>query len=441
MSQFANNVIEIDTEVKKNKHNMTITLNAKPGHSPIEFNGKCDKIVSYNDLVPYELNDEHRGFDNKESREEYDNLFNNITENGLNKPIEVWLLKDTGEYVIMGGHNRRKILNTRYCIDFPIVIGGEAENMSCDKLYAAWASDNVRINPTPIAKFHSIEKRIKHKEKSLGRMLVKEERDTIAWTIGLNPNTQGLYTKIHNLKYGYMLNGVKVAAADWAIKDLEEGEKDAKVGALWKVQLKYHKNLHNPESRDYDQMAELEEVMQKVSKDFVVGLKQYGQAMAVLDTTAFPGVFITDVCDKQHVSGAIHYMAGAYFVECFNRIDSKFTARVSIKSEPYDIYIEDEHNEIVNTVEVKNTDKKNPKWSSDSAKGGYHLLVNYSEEWNFFVSLMFVDKDVWTEYMGTWTLKLHDACVASEKTFSYAFAGRVMIEDGVYEVQKDIIDI
>ena len=108
MAQFADNVLELDAEIKKIKHNTSIMLTAKPGNLPIEFLGKCDKIVSYNDIVPYTLNDEYRGFSNTDSQEEYNNLLNNILQNGLMRPIEVWYIKSTGEYVIMGGHTRRK---------------------------------------------------------------------------------------------------------------------------------------------------------------------------------------------------------------------------------------------------------------------------------------------------------------------------------------------
>lgn len=420
---------------------MSIKLKAKKGNSPIKFLGEYDKIVSYDDLVPYILNDDYRGFENKDSREEYDNLSNNILMNGLNRPIEVWYIEDTGEHVIMGGHNRRKILHTHYITDYPIKIVGETNNMSCDRLYAAWSADNVRINPTPIAKFYSIEKRIKNKEETLGRILSKEERDLICNEIGLSPAPKGQYTKIYQLKHGYPFKGKTVAPQPRLIKDLEDGTKDATVGALWSVQLKYHKAKHNPKEREYEQDPNLEEVMKRVNIDMVKGLKQYALAMTKLDVPLFPGVFITDNCDKQFYSGAIHYMAAAYFVESFNNIDSKFTARVSTNSEKYDIYIEDQQGEIVNTIEVKNTDKKKPVWSSDNAKGGYHLLVNYSKELNFYVGIMYIDADVWKEFKGVWSLKLHDACVESEKTFSYDYAGRVMLDDGVYTVQKDIIVI
>ena len=420
---------------------MTTTLKVKPGNSPIEFLGQCDKIVSYNDIVPYTLNDEYRGFSNIDSEEEYNNLLNNIQQNGLMRPIEVWYIKSTDEYVIMGGHTRRKILYTLYCTEFPISVVGEADDISCDKLYQAWAADNVRQNPTDIAKFFSIEKRIKSKEDNLGRHLEKSEIETICNEIGLNPGPKGKYTKIHNLMYGYKLKGVQVQPFPRAIDDLKEGKKEATVGALHAVQLKYHREMHNPQEREYDQDVALEQHMEMIEIDMVEGLKDYALAISELDVPLFKGIYLTEVCDKQHYSGLIHYMAAAYFVECFNNCnpDSKFTARVSTTSEKYDIYIEDLQGTIVNTVEVKNTDKKNPNWSSDNAKGGYHLLVNYSQELNFYVGLMYIDKNVWTEFKGKWSLKLNDACLASKNTFIHEIAGQTMLDDGVYQVQKQVI--
>jgi len=52
---------------------------------------------------------------------------------------------------------------------------------------------------------------------------------------------------------------------------------------------------------------------------------------------------------------------------------------------------------------------------------------------------MYIDKNIWREFKGTWSLKLNDACIASQNTFIHEIAGQTMLDDGVYQVQKQAI--
>ena len=434
---------------------MSIMLKATPRNNPMEFHGNMNgvKIMGYKDLTPYYLNDDFRGYTDKVSREEYNNLQSNIAQNGLNKAIEGWILKDTGQIVIAGGHTRRKILETLGITDFPVVISGESDHMLCEKLNNYWSSDNVRCNPSPIAKFNTIERQVEKTEKALNRPLTKEEKNTICYKKNLNPSSSGLYTKIHHLKYGYHSNGNWVEPRPDLIKDLEEGNKDASVGSLHKVQLKHHKSHYNDEKRLYNQDPDLEKVMQKIrsgdknsldiDSDIAKGLKEFILKLDKLDVKGFRGIYLRDNSDPSCISNILSQLAACYFAECFNKIDSEFTAVSSKNSEHYDIYIKNRKgNEKVNSIEVKCTNNPaSPKWVSGKPKNGYHLLINYSKELNFYVSLMYIDIGIWNEYSGNWTLTLNDARTESQNTFIHEIAGRTILDDGKYIVQRDVIDI
>ena len=434
---------------------MSIMQKATPRNNPMEFHGNMNgvKIMGYKDLTPYYLNDDFRGYTDKVSREEYDNLKSNIAQNGLNKAIEGWILKDTGQIVIAAGHTRRKILETLGITDFPVVISGESDNMKCERLRNRWARDNIRHNPPPIATFNTIEAIVDNIQNDTNRTLSKEEKDTLCREQGLNPSRSGLYTKIHNLKYGYEYNKKWVDKRPDLIKDLEEGKKDASVGSLHKVQLKHHNASYDDEKRLYNQDLDLEKVMQKIrsgdknsldiDSDIAKGLKEFILKLDKLDVKGFRGIYLRDNSDPSCISNILSQLAACYFAECFNKIDSEFTAVSSKNSEHYDIYIKNRKgNEKVNSIEVKCTNNPaSPKWVSGKPKNGYHLLINYSKELNFYVSLMYIDIGIWNEYSGNWTLTLNDARTESQNTFIHEIAGRTILDDGKYIVQRDVIDI
>jgi len=414
---------------------MSIKLKSN-GKDTVEVNflGKHDEIVDINSLVEHSLNIEYRKTETSESKDKYYNLEKDILRNGLSKAIEVSTTTD-GKHLIESGHTRTKILKTNGIVEVPVIIQDkniELKDEWNEAIVNRHLSDNIRVETPQINRYFTVSK-IKEEYEKRNIEVDKTKLEEICDRAGIS---YPLYNKAKHLDFGYTnKNNQWVQPRPDLMKDLVEGVKNyATISKCHGLQKKDHDIRHNPKSRDYSRNSDLEKVLENIDDTFVSGTKEYINKVKEIRVSPYPNTVVFDNSDDQNISSYIHYAVSSYYCEEINKSEN-FTAKVSNKSDHYDIYVYDTKEQIVATIETKTTQSKN--WTSGTPKGGYHLLLAYNKQLtNFYTGIVFIDSDTWSGGIkGTpFSLKCKD--VFENNEYIWEYAGELAQDGDSYNVFK-----
>lgn len=402
-----------------------VTLSTIDGQG-IRFNGKYDLILDINVLNDHPFNKVWRNTETEESKEEYNNLEKGILRDGLHLAIPVTY--DGNTYVLEGGHTRKKVLIAHGAIEAPIIITeNNTDDVWDEKTIDKHFSDNTRVNTPAINRYMAIKKIIEEWSKRNIEYVLED----LCSKAGLSVK---LFTAAKHIEYGYTNKlGQWVRPRPDLLEDLVKGEKSyANISKCYAIMKQDHDKKHNPKSKDYARNSKFEKVLEKINTTFISATKKYINVIKDIRIEPYP-FSVFDYSDEQSISGIIHYAVNAYFCTEINK-HSNFTAKVSKNSDHYDIYVYDKANKIVATIETKTTKGKN--WSSQTPKGGYHLLVSYNPQLtSFYASVAFFDSETWSGGVkGSYTLKCKDVYEKNEYMFEYA--GEITPDGNVYNINK-----
>ena len=246
-----------------------------------------------------------------------------------------------------------------------------------------------------------------------------------------------LYSKCRGLKHGYTnKKGQFVRPVPHLITDLEQGTKGYSITQCYNMQKQDHDMKYNPKNRSYPQDPALDKLLENISDKFVRGVKAQLQLLTKTTNNMFPDVRPFEVADPQFIGSNVHYAAAAYFADEITNSNSEYHAEVGVKNTTYDIYVYDKRDEIAACIEVKTT--QGNVWTSSNPKGGYHLLLAYSQEYNFWSSIMYFKASTWAGGVkGKYTLSAED--VSNASTFNHEYCGKMMKNDGKIVIFKDEI--
>ena len=408
---------------------MSIEIETTNGPT-IKFNGKYDDLIAIGDLYEHDLNKDYRKFATPDSKEKYNSLEKEILVDGLNEAPKVFY-DDTNVIKVSGGHTRTKILKTNGAKFVPVIWDPslDGKNQWDISVVKSHLSDNSRVETPDINKFYSIETMVNEMH-----LTAKTDIEDICGRAGLS---YLLYSKCRGLKHGYTnKKGQFVRPVPHLITDLEQGTKGYSITQCYNMQKQDHDMKYNPKNRSYPQNPALDKLLESISNKFVRGVKAQLVVLANTTNAIYPDVKPFETADPQFIGSNVHYAAAAYFADEITQSDSEYHAEVGVKNTTYDIYVYDKRDEIAACIEVKTTQGNG--WTSSNPKGGYHLLLAYSQEYNFWASIMYFDASTWAGGVkGKYTLSAAD--VSNASTFNHEYCGKMMKNDGKIVIFKDQI--
>ena len=408
---------------------MSIEIETTNGPA-MKFNGKYDDLIPIGELYEHDLNKAYRRFHTQDSKEKYNSLEKEILIDGLNEALKVFM-DDEPVTRVSGGHTRAKVLKTNGAKFIPVIWDRslDGKNQWDPDVVKSHFSDNSRVETADINKFYSIETVVDEL-----KFDKKSQIEDICGRAGLS---YLLYSKCRGLKHGYTnKKGQFVRPVPHLITDLEQGTKGYSITQCYNMQKQDHDMKYNPKNRSYPQDPALDKLLENISDKFVRGVKAQLQLLTKTTTNMFPDVRPFEVADPQFIGSNVHYAAAAYFADEITNSNSEYHAEVGVKNTTYDIYVYDKRDKIAACIEVKTTQGNG--WTSSNPKGGYHLLLAYSQEYNFWSSIMYFEASTWAGGVkGKYTLSAED--VSNASTFNHEYCGKMMKNDGKIVIFKDEI--
>jgi hypothetical protein len=395
MAQFADNVLELDAEVKK------FMANRNP-NIQIPVNASDYTLMTIGDLVPFPGNHVLRKFTTDVVDHSYQNLKESIKQYGLNDPIHVWLNEER-KYCILSGHTRVKACSENGCLEIAVKIihKFEGKHYLDPTLREYHRTENVSVPITDISQFYFTE----HVCKDLG--LVDKDDGSILDVKALKKElkstriTHQMYMWIHNLKYGrwHPDDSVHyVEAQPRLIKDLEEGKKSTGVQKLTEIQWYEHRLKYDPDALGMPRDPELEKMLNKLDKKWMIACKEMLDSLLKATHPRYPNSTPLANADTQFKASIMHYIVSDYLKNEINNANNEFTANAPDTSTPYDIYVYKNGHQVA-IIEVKTT-SQNKLFSGGKPKIGYHMLVSISETLNMFSGIFYLPPGSWTSVAG-----------------------------------------